>query len=194
MPTAKNQKNVQKSPEYPDDVEEKGKDLSDIQNDGTSRSEAPIEVDVPNMDLSEGFDLSVSRAPQKKSFFFYPAVICGRCEKCGTAKYVGGKTTRSIDKSSGQVKYRQSGGQWQEITACNCPHYKGLYDKGDKIQCHYCGETFTGLKSSSGQFAEKLGSRAVYVGAFSDNPKSLIMYCDAFDCREAHRKRVESAI
>lgn len=175
-------------------IPEAPEDLDDIQNDGTDRSEVPEEVSLPNRQREDEVDIEVEQEAAMRSHFFHPSIICGYCEKCGTAKYVGGKVTRSIDKSSGQIKHRLSGGSWEVVTACQCPHYSGLYKKGQRIQCTYCKEEFTGLRTSSGQFKEILGTRLVYVMSFADQPNKLIMYCDAFECREKHIKRLKNNV
>lgn len=174
-----------KSPEEPDD-------LSDVQNDGHIHSEPEQEASIPNTPEAPMDVEMVTQEDPIRGHFFHPSIICGYCEKCGTAKYVGGKVTRSIDKSSGSVKHRLSGGRWEVITACDCPHYSQLYAKGQKIRCTYCGEEFTGLRTSSGQFKEILGTRCVYVMSFVDQPNKLIMYCDSFECREKHIKRLRN--
>lgn len=182
--------NQTRSPEEPDDIDEITPQVNPAKPEAPSGKET--EVDIPNNAPEMSLDIEVEQEPAAKDYFFHPSIVCGYCEACGTAKYVGGKVTKSIDKQSGGIKHRLSGGHWQEITACTCPHYAGLYAKGQRIKCQYCNEEFTGIKTSSGQFKEILGTRQVYVMSFAREPKKLIMYCDAFECREKHLKRLKS--
>lgn len=126
-----------------------------------------------------------------RSHFFRPAIICGVCESCGSNHYEGGGVTKTVNKQ-GEIAYHLNGGQWNEMDASKCKHYKPLYDKGSNISCTYCGERFTGLKNRLGKFSEILASRIVYVMSFSEEPNKLIMYCDSFECKEKHLKRLKN--
>lgn len=127
------------------------------------------------------------------AIFFHPACICGRCEACGTTRYEGGSVKKTILKN-GEINHQYVGGQWQECDATNCKHYKPLYDRGMAIQCMYCKERFTGLRNSLGQFAELLATRIVYICSSEREPKKLMMYCDGFECKQKHFKRMNNGI
>lgn len=145
---------------------------------------------VPNID-----DISVDNVVVEGSVrphFFRPAVICGACEHCGTARYIGGKVVQKVDKNTGDIEHRLVDGHWETLDATKCPHYKPLYDKGLTIRCSYCQEQFTAARNSLGQFQELLGSRIVYIMSFTNEPNKLIMYCDSFECRQKHIERMRN--
>lgn len=121
-----------------------------------------------------------------KPYFFRPSIICGICEHCGSIEYVGGDVTQRKNKD-GEAEYDYKGGKWQTLDATECKHYKGL-----QIRCTYCGEQFTGLKTKLGKFAEILATRIVYVMSFVDQPKKVVMYCDSFECKEKHIRRMHN--
>lgn len=171
------------------DEEVQDTDISDID---LPEVRANKEVVVPNtgdMDIEAD---DVSAEGSIRDHFFHPAIICGYCEWCGTTKYVGGEVRVTIDKHFNVPAHSLTGGKWVEIPACECPHYKRLYDKGQRIRCSYCNESFTGLKNTLGKFMEILATRIVYVMSFASEPKKLIMYCDSFECREKHIKRMKN--
>jgi hypothetical protein len=61
-----------------------------------------------------------------------------------------------------------------------CPHYRGM-----QARCTYCPET-------------KDPDEVVYhsnmnVAEHPDNPSTLIMWCDSYDCSRAHEKRFRRA-
>lgn len=122
-----------------------------------------------------------------RGHFFRPAIICGICEHCGSSEYVGGGVTKSTNKQ-GELEHHYSGGKWEARDATLCKHYKNL-----QIKCTYCNEQFTGLKSRLGKFAEILATRLVYVMSFTDSANKVIMYCDSFECKEKHIKRMSNA-
>lgn len=122
-----------------------------------------------------------------RSHFFRPAIICGVCEHCGSSEYVGGEV-KKVTNGQGELEHRYAGGHWEERDATMCKHYSGL-----DIRCTYCQEKFTGLKTRLGKFAEILATRIVYVMSFVDQPKKVIMYCDSFECKEKHIKRMNSS-
>ncbi len=150
------------------------------------------EVVLPNNFESDLQTEDVSAEGSIRDFFMRPAIICGYCEFCGTTKYVGGEVRATMDKHFGVPAYSLVEGKWVEIPANECPHYKSLYEKGQRIRCSYCGESFTGLKNALGKFMEILATRIVYVFSFASEPKKLIMYCDSFECREKHIKRMKN--
>jgi len=157
--------------------------------------ERPAEEKVytkPNTAVDEIVIDDIMTEGSMRSHFFRPAVICGCCEACGTAKYVGGEVEAKVDKSTGEIAHTLKGGHWETIDATKCPHYKPLYDKGQTIRCSYCAEQFTGTRNSLGQFMDIIASRIVYVMSFADEPNKLIMYCDSFDCREKHIARMKN--
>lgn len=119
--------------------------------------------------------------------FFRPAIICGICEHCGSSEYVGGQV-KKVTNEQGEAGHQYSGGKWEARNATMCKHYGGL-----DIRCTYCTEKFTGLTTKLGKFAEILATRIVYVMSFVEQPKKVIMYCDAFECKEKHIKRMNSA-
>lgn len=123
-----------------------------------------------------------------RAHFFRPAIICGVCESCGSSHYVGGDVSKVTNKN-GEIEYRYTGGKWHDINATNCKHYKGL-----PIRCSYCKETFDGGKDNLNKFKDLLATRIVYVMSFEDDPKRLIMYCDSFECKEKHIKRIKNGI
>lgn len=128
-----------------------------------------------------------------KDHFFRPCVIAGRCEACGAAHYVGGGVSKTVNKL-GEISHHLKGGSWEELDATNCVHYKQLYEKGQCIECAYCREKFTGAKNKFGKFTEKLAFRTVFIISMTDRPKVLIMYCDSFECKNAHLKRINNQI
>lgn len=135
-------------------------------------------------------DDSLQVESQFQSHFFRPSVICGICEACGSAEYIGGEMKKTIDKSTGQTMHTPTGGQWHNMDATRCPHYKPIYDKGQAIQCAGCAERFTGAKNSLGKFSEILASRLIFVFSFTKEPRRLIMFCDSFECSRKRFSRL----
>lgn len=127
---------------------------------------------------------------QFQPHFWRPAVICGICEACGSAEYIGGEMKKTIDKSTGQTMHTPTGGYWKNCNATICPHYKPIYEKGQSIQCAGCGERFTGAMNSLGKFSEILATRLVLVFSFTKDKNKLIMFCNSFECSKKRFNRL----
>lgn len=156
-------------------------------------SETTIKKNKPDIEENEVDDV-FNVESSVRDHFFHPCVICGVCEACGSSEYVNGTVNKKASNEGlNGVAYSLSGGQWRPLDATTCPHYKSLYERGQTIKCSYCSEQFTGLKNTLGKFKELLASRIVYVMSFADQPKKLIMYCDSFECREKHIKRMRNS-
>lgn len=158
-----------------------------------AKTETTIEKDkIP--DQSEvTVDDKIYLESSMRDHFFRPAVICGICEACGSSHYLGGEVVKKPNPEGlNGVQHSLKGGRWENIDATICPHYKSIYEHGQSIKCSYCNEEFTGLKNTLGKFKELLASRIVYVMSFTSEPNKLIMYCDSFECREKHIKRMRS--
>lgn len=110
---------------------------------------------------------------------WHPTIVCGRCELCGSTRYVGGEVWKIVNKKNGDVSYRYRGGQWVEVDAAHCPHYRQV----KPIACSYCRNEFTGMKDQLGQFTELMGERNIYVCSRPETPNRLVMHCSDFSCK-----------
>ena len=113
------------------------------------------------------------------NFNWHPAIVRGRCESCGSTRYVGGTVWKVINKKTGDINYVRRGGRYVEIDAAHCKHYRQVRP----IACSYCRNEFTGMKDRLGQFTELMGERNIYVCSLPGQPNKLIMHCDDFGCR-----------
>lgn len=113
-----------------------------------------------------------------RNLIWYPGIVCGRCELCGSKRYVGGDVWKQINRKTGEFVYKYRGGKWVEMDATNCKHYRNV-----TVECGYCNEQFTAQKDKLGQFSETLGERVVWVVADPSTPKRLVMVCSDFNCK-----------
>lgn len=125
-----------------------------------------------------GYSTEVIEGAGNVNLDWHPTIVCGRCEICGSTRYVGGEVWKVINKKTGDITYRYRGGKWVEIDAAHCKHYRQVH-----IACSYCRESFTGMKDGLGQFMEVLGDRNVFVVSRPDAPSRLIMVCSDFRCK-----------
>lgn len=136
------------------------------------------ENQVPEEEQSGGYRTEMVKGAGDVNLIWHPAIVCGRCDLCGSTRYVGGEVWKQIERKTGEVKWKYRGGHWVEVSAKNCPHYRNV-----KIACSYCREEFTGAKDRLNQFSERLGSRNIYVISEPGRPKVLIMVCSDFTCK-----------
>lgn len=126
----------------------------------------------------------VNNATMGSNLIIYPAIAAGRCEICGSTRFVDkkngtrGEVWRVVNKKTGEFVYSYRRGNWVEMTAANCPHYRHV-----NIRCSYCNEGFTGQKDGKGSFVETMASRIIYVFAQKSAPHDLIMTCSDMRCK-----------
>lgn len=126
----------------------------------------------------------VNNSTMGTNLIIYPAIPAGRCEICGSTRFVDkkngsrGEVWRVVNKKTGEYTHSYRRGNWVEMHAANCPHYRHV-----DIRCAYCNEGFTGQKDNRGSFTEVLASRIIYVFAERTRPNSLIMVCSDMRCK-----------
>lgn len=127
---------------------------------------------------TDGYTTQAVLGGAESNLIWYPTIVCGRCELCGSTRYVGGDVIKQVNRKTGEYRFRYRGGTWVEISAATCKHYRNI-----AIECSFCREAFTGAKDRLGQFTELLGERVVFVTASPSSPKSLVMVCNDFGCK-----------
>lgn len=130
------------------------------------------------------YQTTVQNSTLGNNLIIYPAVSAGRCELCGSTRFVDrrdgtkGEVWKVVNRKNGEFRFVYRRGEWLEVSAATCPHYRHV-----NVMCSYCGEGFTGSKDKKGAFTETLASRILYVFAEKSRPRDLIMVCSDFNCK-----------
>lgn len=130
------------------------------------------------------YQTAVMNSTMGSNLLIYPAVMAGRCAMCGTTRFVDrrngtkGEVWKVVSRKTGEHHHSYKRGEWVEVHAANCPHYRNV-----DIRCSYCNEGFTGTKDKKGSFTETIASRILWVFAERNRPNDLIMVCSDFRCK-----------
>lgn len=140
-------------------------------------------AETPSGELGQ-YQTEVMNSTMGGNLLIYPAIAAGRCTRCGPTRFVDkkngtrGEVWKVVNRKNGEFRFVYRKGDWVEIHAANCPHYRKVH-----IHCSYCGEPFTGTKDQKGSFTETLASRILWVFAERNAPNRLIMVCADFRCK-----------
>lgn len=141
------------------------------------------EEEAPNAEPQK-YQTAVMNSGMGVNLLIYPAIMAGRCSRCGTTRFVDkkngkrGEVWKIVNRKTGETKHAYRRGDWIEVHAANCPHYRHI-----DIRCSYCNEGFTGVKDKIGQFTEVIASRILWVFAERNRPNDLVMVCSDFRCK-----------
>ena len=168
----------------PDEVKVEASEVTETPVMQTPDPEARIESPLAPETPEPQFQTEYSTENVVRQMHIYPSISAGRCEWCGSLEYIGGQVTQKV-LANGTLSYSYKGGRWEPTDATKCKHYKNV-----NIRCTYCGEQFTAARNRAGVFTEILGTRNVFVGAFPESPRTLVMWCAAYECMTRHHKRI----
>lgn len=93
----------------------------------------------------------------------WPVIRGGVCDHCGV-----------LDRN---VQYESTGIHQYEL----CPHFRDI----GKIACSYC--------PASKDPGEVIGHSKMRVASHPNNPDTLVVVCDSYNCAKAHLERFEVA-
>lgn len=141
------------------------------------------EEEAPNAE-PQRYQTAVMNSSGGSNLLIYPAIMAGRCSRCGSTRFVHkkngtrGEVWKVINRKTGEFHHTYQRGEWVEVHAANCPHYRNV-----DVRCSYCNEGFTGTKDKKGSFTEILSGRILWVFAERNRPNDLVMTCSDFRCK-----------